>query len=187
MIKLLFVLHRFFPKFCEKMLRRDVKLLLVANNFFYNLVNKKDLADILPYLDLDFLKSVDINLKVFSYFLFEKHFSANESKNKILTKICRQLIDRKDMTKNEKLEYFLDGVPCWIYSLVDISVLETDMADTAYNLLQNELSVEDAFLTEDVVATMQLAYLMDKNIQRINFEVFLCVFLKTIDDVKKEG
>lgn len=176
MIKLLLILHRFFPKFCEKMLRRDVKLLLKVNNFFFNLVNKKDLYDILPYLDLDFLKASDINFKVLSYFIFEKHFSENESKNKIVSKICRQLIDRKDMTQQEKLEYFLDGVPCWIYSLVDISVLESSMADYAYNLLQNELTVEDGFLTSEVISTMQLAYLIDKGIQRISFEVFLVVF-----------
>lgn len=180
MIKLLLILHRFFPKFCEKLLRRDIKLLLKANNFFFNLVNKKDLYDILPYLDLDFLKAADINLKVLSYFIFEKHFSINESKNKILTKICRQLIYRKDMTNQEKLEYFLDGSPCWIYSLVDVSVLESNVGDIAYNLLQNELLVDGGFLTEDVVSTIQLAYLIDKNIQRVSFEVFLSVFLNEL-------
>lgn len=180
MIKLLLILHRFFPKFCEKLLRRDIKLLLKANNFFFYLVNKKDLYDILPYLDLDFLKAADINLKVLSYFIFEKHFSINESKNKILTKICRQLIYRKDMTNQEKLEYFLDGSPCWIYSLVDVSVLESNVGDIAYNLLQNELLVDGGFLTEDVVSTIQLAYLIDKNIQRVSFEVFLSVFLNEL-------
>lgn len=179
MNKLLLFLYGFSPRVFKFLLKKYPHLSLNLNNHIYLLVKRKKMSALMPYLNLDLLSLLGIELHRFSYIFFENFYGYDVNLNKIVLNICNQLIDfsEEELNKDVKLQYFFSGQQNWVYSLIDLTTGPGQLADMAYDNLMIEIEKDDAFLNSEVVSFVQLSSLNEHNIKNISYLAFLLTFL----------